>query len=115
MSFPMRRAYPGPFWATRQGDRCLSPSPSLPAGSSCWAPRSSLLLLVGFPLPFVVTANLALALVTRVPVAIRLGRDLAPGRLAGLVGGSVPGLWLGAVVLTAVAEATIRAAAGLVT
>ncbi len=74
-----------------------------------------LLLLVGFPLPFVVTANLALALVTRIPVAIRLGRDLAPGRLAGLVGGSVPGLWLGAVVLTAVAEATIRAAAGLVT
>ena len=74
-----------------------------------------LLLLVGFPLPFVVTANLALALVTRIPVAIRFRRDLAPGRVIGLVGGSVPGLWLGALVLTAVAEATIRAAAGVVT
>lgn len=73
-----------------------------------------LLLLLGFPLPFVVTANLALALVTRVPVAYRFRADLWPRRAALLVGGSVPGLWLGTHVLSAVDEAQIKVAAGLV-
>jgi uncharacterized membrane protein YfcA len=73
-----------------------------------------LLLLIGFPLPFVVTANLALAFVTRVPVAIRFRGDLRPRRAAGLVAGSVPGLWLGARVLVTVPPATIKVAAGVI-
>ena len=50
-----------------------------------------LLLLAGFDLPFVVTVNLALALVTRISVAYRFRADLSPGRVAGMVGGSIPG------------------------
>ena len=73
-----------------------------------------LLLLVGFPLPFVVTVNLALACITRISVAYRFRADLSPKRVAGLVGGSIPGLWLGALVLTSVRESTIKVAAGLV-
>jgi uncharacterized membrane protein YfcA len=73
-----------------------------------------LLLLLGFPLPFVVTANLALALVTRVPVAYRFRVHLWPRRVALLVGGSVPGLWLGTHVLAGIDEAQIKLAAGVV-
>jgi uncharacterized protein len=73
-----------------------------------------LLLILGFPLPFVVTANLALACVTRIPVAVRFRSDARPGRAAGLIAGSVPGLWLGAVVLTTVDVSTIKLGAGLV-
>src|SRR5215210_2344203 len=40
-----------------------------------------LLLLIGFPLPFVVTANLAVALVTRISVAYRFRQWLSPGRV----------------------------------
>jgi uncharacterized protein len=73
-----------------------------------------LLLLLGFPLPFVVTANLALACVTRISVAYRFRSDARPGRAAGLIAGSVPGLWLGAVVLTTVDVSTIKLGAALV-
>jgi hypothetical protein len=73
-----------------------------------------LLLLLGFPLPFVVTANLSVACVTRVSVAYRFRSDARPGRAAGLIAGSVPGLWLGAVVLTTVDVSTIKLGAGLV-
>jgi uncharacterized protein len=73
-----------------------------------------LLLVLGFPLPFVVTANLALACVTRISVAYRFRSDARPGRAAGLIAGSVPGLWLGAVVLTTVDVSTIKLGAGLV-
>jgi uncharacterized membrane protein YfcA len=73
-----------------------------------------LLLLLGFDLPFVVTANLALACVTRISVAYRFRSDARPGRAAGLIAGSVPGLWLGAVVLTTVDVSTIKLCAGLV-
>jgi uncharacterized membrane protein YfcA len=73
-----------------------------------------LLLIVGFPLPFVVTANLALACVTRIPVAVRFRSDARPRQAAGLIAGSVPGLWLGAVVLTTVDDSTIKLGAGLV-
>src|SRR5918998_4701739 len=73
-----------------------------------------LLLILGFPLPFVVTANLALACVTRIPVAVRFRSDARPGRAAGLIAGSVPGLWLGAAVLTRVDDSTIKLGAGLV-
>jgi uncharacterized membrane protein YfcA len=73
-----------------------------------------LLLILGFPLPFVVTANLALACVTRIPVAVRFRSDARPARAGGLIAGSVPGLWLGAVVLTTVDDSTIKLGAGLV-
>lgn len=73
-----------------------------------------LLLLLGFPLPFVVTANLALALMTRVPVAYRFRAHVWPRRVALLVGGSVPGLWLGTHVLAGIDEAQIKLAAGVV-
>jgi uncharacterized protein len=73
-----------------------------------------LLLIIGFDLPFVVTANLALACVTRIPVAVRFRSDAKPGRAIGLIAGSVPGLWLGAVVLTTVDDSTIKLCAGLV-
>jgi len=73
-----------------------------------------LLLLLGFPLPFVVTANLSVACVTRISVAYRFRSDARPSRAAGLIAGSVPGLWLGAVVLTTVDVSTIKLGAGLV-
>ena len=74
-----------------------------------------LLLLIGYELPFVVTANLALALVTRLSVAIRFRHSAWPRRVALLIGGAVPGLWLGTLVLRAIAADTIKVAAGLVT
>src|ERR671918_1171936 len=73
-----------------------------------------LLLILGFDLPFVVTANLALACVTRISVAYRFRSDARPGRAAGLIAGSIPGLWVGAVVLTTVDDSTIKVGAGLV-
>jgi uncharacterized membrane protein YfcA len=73
-----------------------------------------LLLLLGFPLPFVVTVNLALAFVTRMPVAYRFRSDLCRRRVTGLIVGSIPGLWLGVQVLEAVPESTIKLGAGLV-
>ena len=73
-----------------------------------------LLLLLGFPLAFVVTANLALACVTRMSVAYRFRADLKVRRAAGLIAGSVPGLWLGVAVLTTVDESKIKLGAGLV-
>ena len=73
-----------------------------------------LLLLLGFPLAFVVTANLALACVTRMSVAYRFRADLKVRRAAGLIAGSVPGLWLGVTVLTTVDESKIKLGAGLI-
>jgi uncharacterized protein len=73
-----------------------------------------LLLLIGFPLPFVVTANLALACVTRMSVAYRFREDANRRRAAGLIAGCIPGLWLGVLVLTTVEEETIKLAAGVV-
>jgi uncharacterized membrane protein YfcA len=72
-----------------------------------------LLLLLGFSLQFVVTINLALAFVTRISVVYRFRRHISRRRVAGMIGGSVPGLWLGAQVLTTVSEAAIKLAAGL--
>jgi uncharacterized membrane protein YfcA len=74
-----------------------------------------LLLLIGFPLPFVVTANLAVASVTRLATLLRFRRYVTWQRAGALVGGSVPGLWLGTLVLTTVAEGTIKVAAGVLT
>lgn len=72
-----------------------------------------LLLLAGFPLPFVVTANLSLALVTRVSIAYRFRAHVTPRRVGALVLGSVPGLWIGTRVLTGVDPAAIKLAAGV--
>jgi uncharacterized membrane protein YfcA len=74
-----------------------------------------LLLLDGYSLPFVVTANLALAFVTRLSVAYRFRHSAWPRRVAALIGGAVPGLWLGVLVLGAVDATTIKVAAGLAT
>jgi uncharacterized membrane protein YfcA len=72
------------------------------------------LLLLGFDLPFVVTANLALAFVTRISVAVRFRRHVWVRRVVAMVGGSVPGLWLGTQVLSEVDARTIKVAAGLI-
>lgn len=74
-----------------------------------------LLLLDGYALPFVVTANLALAFVTRISVAVRFRHSMSPRRVALLIGGAVPGLWLGVAVLKAVSATDIKVAAGIVT
>src|SRR3954453_13436068 len=74
-----------------------------------------LLLLDGYSLPFVVTVNLSLALVTRISVAVRFRRSAWPRRVALRVGGAIPGLWLGVVVLGAVDPTDIKVAAGVVT
>jgi hypothetical protein len=72
-----------------------------------------LLLATGFSLPFVVTANLALALVTRITVVVRL-REAVNWRRAGLlVAGSVPGLYLGATILHAVNPTPIKFGVGV--
>ena len=73
-----------------------------------------LLLLLGFSLAFAVTVNMALAIPTRLTVAVRFRDAARPRRAAGLVAGSVPGLWLGALVLTTVPEPTIKLCAGLI-
>lgn len=72
-----------------------------------------LLLLAGFSLPFVITANLTLALITRISIAYRFRAAVTPRRVAALVLGSVPGLWLGTQVLTTVDASDIKLAAGL--
>ena len=74
-----------------------------------------LLLLDGYALRFVVTVNLALAFVTRISVAVRFRRSMWPRRVAMLIGGAVPGLWLGVLVLGAVDPDDIKIAAGIVT
>src|SRR3954467_11509073 len=70
-----------------------------------------LLLLAGFPLPFVVTVNLALAFITRISVASRFRQSMSRRRVALLIGGSVPGLWLGVTVLRVVDPHAIKVAA----
>jgi uncharacterized membrane protein YfcA len=72
-----------------------------------------MLLLSGFSLPFVVTANLLVTVATRVSVALRLRRAVSRRRAAILVGSAIPGLWIGAALLRAVDEHTLRLVAGL--
>jgi uncharacterized membrane protein YfcA len=74
-----------------------------------------LLLLDGYSLRFVVTVNLALAFVTRISVAVRFRHSMWPRRVALLIGGAIPGLWLGVEVLRAVDAKDIKIAAGIVT
>ncbi len=73
------------------------------------------LLLLGVPLPLVVTANLTLVLTTRIGVVARLRAHITPRRPLLLVLGSIPGLYLGTVLLGWVDGATLKRAAGIVT
>ncbi|MFD5655872.1 sulfite exporter TauE/SafE family protein [Streptomyces hirsutus] len=73
-----------------------------------------LLLLMGLPLPFVITVNLLLGLSTRVVTAIGMRRDLDTARVAALMAGNVPGLLVGALVLTWADPSAIRRAVGCV-
>jgi hypothetical protein len=72
-----------------------------------------LLLLSGFSLPFVVTLNLLMTVAARASVVARLRRSVDPKRAALLVGGSVPGLYLGARILGGVDERALRIGAGV--
>lgn len=72
------------------------------------------LLLLGVPLPLVVTANLTLVIATRVRVAMRWRAHITPRRPLLLVLGSIPGLYLGTVLLTRVDGAILKRTTGIV-
>lgn len=72
------------------------------------------LLLSGFSLPFVVTVNLLISVATRVPVAWRLRRAIHRRRVALLVGGAAPGLWVGSRTLGAMDEHEVKLVVGLI-
>jgi uncharacterized protein len=72
-----------------------------------------LLLLIGYSLPFVVTVNLLISLSTRVAVAYRLRRAVHARRVVMLVGGAVPGLWVGARTLETVDAHAVKVTVGL--
>lgn len=72
-----------------------------------------LLLLTGLPLRFVVTVNLALVLVTRVPPAYQFWRHIDRRRVLILVLGSVPGFYLGIQVMRYVEESLLKVTAGI--
>lgn len=71
-----------------------------------------LLLGFGFPLQFVVAAVLTLGMLTRISVALRLRRHVSPRRTLMLIGGSIPGLYLGAHVVSSVDASAMKAATG---
>lgn len=58
-----------------------------------------LLLLLGFPAPFVIAVNMLLGLSTRVTTAIALRDSVDVSRVRWLVAGSVPGLAAGVVIV----------------
>lgn len=71
-----------------------------------------LLVVSGFSLPFVITTNFMVSLLTRISVAYRL-REHVRWRASGLlVAGSVPGLLLGARLVTWLDPAALRIAVG---
>lgn len=71
------------------------------------------LLLTGFSLPFVVTVNLLISFATRISVAYRLRSSIDGRRVALLLAGAVPGLWIGARTIAAVDEHALKLAVGL--
>lgn len=73
-----------------------------------------LLLLAGFSLPFIITVNLLVAVATRVSVGYRLRASIEPRRVVLLVAGSIPGLWVGARLLGAADEHTVKVGVGVV-
>src|SRR5207249_8613189 len=66
---------------------------------------------LGFSLRFVVTVNLLISLATRVAVMWRTRTWITWRRAAALVGGAVPGLWVGSVALGRVDPRDVRVAA----
>lgn len=72
-----------------------------------------LLLLLGFPLSFVVTLNLAMNMVTRVAASIHLRRHITR-RSTWLIIGSVPGLIVGVLVVSRISEHLIKLGTGVV-
>lgn len=72
------------------------------------------LLSVGFPLDFVVTANLILLLFTRASVSLRMRGHANPMVALMLILGSVPGAYIGVRVLGVVEGSTIKIFAGVV-
>jgi uncharacterized membrane protein YfcA len=72
-----------------------------------------LLLLLGFPLSFIVTVNLAMNMVTRVAASIHLRRHITR-RSSWLIAGSIPGLIVGVLVLTSVSSHLIKLGTGAV-
>lgn len=72
-----------------------------------------LLLVLGFPLKYVVTANLALGLLTRISVAVRFREHLIPRFAGTLILFSVPGLVAGTYIVTTVSPSTIKTATGI--
>jgi len=72
------------------------------------------LLLTGFSLPFVVTVNLLISFATRISVAYRLRSSIDRRRVALLVAGAAPGLWVGARTIAAVDAHDVKLAVGIV-
>lgn len=83
------------------------------AGFGASLMSTPLLLLLGFPLPFVVTANLTITMLTRVPIVYHLRRFITLRRAAALVLGSIPGFYVGTLVLTSVDAGVIKLGTGL--
>lgn len=69
-------------------------------------------LLLGFPLPFVVTLNLTTVALTRVSVVYRFREHLTVRRVLLLVLGSLPGVAIGSWVITNVSTAIIKRGIG---
>lgn len=72
-----------------------------------------LLLLLGFKLEFVVTVNLTISAITRIAIVYRLWEHITVRRVALLLTGSVPGLYVGTRVLTSIDASTIKFATGI--
>lgn len=71
-----------------------------------------LYLLLGFPLPFVITLNLTTVALTRVSVAVRFREHLTVRRVLLLVLGSLPGVALGSWVIANVSPVIIKRGIG---
>ena len=72
------------------------------------------LLAIGVPLAFVVTANLSITLLARLSQSYRFRRHASRRRAAVLAFGSVPGVYLGAQVMAAVDESRLKLVTGLI-
>jgi uncharacterized protein len=72
------------------------------------------MLILGFPLAFIVPINLAIAMLTRVAVAYRLREHIRYQRVAVMAGASLPGIVIGLLILNLVPTTTIKLIAGLV-
>jgi uncharacterized membrane protein YfcA len=72
------------------------------------------LVMCGFSLSFVVTINLLISLATRVSVAWRLRDQVNRRRVLVLVGGALPGLWLGSYTLGRLDQHDVKLVVGVI-